>query len=171
MDRVSPANWPFIRTLAPYRRGLADALFSMLILAFVLWITFADLDVRAKAEGLRTLAEISATLLVAFGLLATSIISAAQGEPRDKRKERLGAFVGIGAAGLIGIASALVLSERAWVADPSWLEELAFGWTSASLLMSLGFIAFQADAIDSWSKPRRTGDRSRWLTRHRRRPN
>lgn len=143
----------------------------MLILASLFWSFFAALDVRPKAEVLRALAEIGATLLVAYGLVASSIISAAQAEPRKKRTERLGALVGIGATGLIGIAVALVLSERAWVIDPSWLEELAFGWTSASLLMFLVMIAFQAEAVESWEKPAPDAGRSRWLTRNRRRGN
>jgi hypothetical protein len=171
MDRLFPENWPLIRALPPYKRGVVDSLVSMLILTVVLWLCFAELDVRAKAEALRTVAEIGATLLVAYGLIASSIISAAKTEPSAKRKERLGAFVGIGTSGLIGIANALVLSERAWVSNPSWLEELAFGWTSASLLMFLVFVAFQADALESWSKPTRTEGRSRWLTRNRRRSN
>jgi hypothetical protein len=148
-----------------------EALISMLVLASTLWVSFGALDVRPRAEVLRALAEIGATLLVAYGLVANSIISAARVEPRDKHKERLGALAGIGASGLIGIAAALVLSERVWVIDPSWLEELAFGWTSASFLMFLAMIVFQADAMESWEKAAPNARRSRWLTRNRRRSN
>lgn len=108
-------------------------------------------------------------MLVAYGVVAGSIVLAAQSENRNKRKERIGALVGIGGAGLIGVAGALVLSQRTSVANPGWLEELAFGWTTSSLLMFLVFVAFQADAIDSWAKPTAIPGRSRWLTRNRRR--
>ena len=140
----------------------------MLMVASCSWLFCAWLGVRANAQTLRTLAEIGATLLVAYGVLASSIISAAQTESQNRRRERLGALVGIGGAGLIGIGSALVLSQRAWVNNPSWLEELAFGWITGSLLMFLVFVAFQADAIDSWAKPTRVAGHPRRLTRNRR---
>jgi hypothetical protein len=141
------------------------------ILSLVSWLICAKLHVRANAEVLRTLAEIGATLLVAYGVLASSIVSAAQEEPKDKRRERVGAFIGIGGAGLVGIASALVLSQRTGVANPSWLEELSFGWAASSLLMFLLIVALQAEAIDSWAKSTHVAGRSRWLTRNRRSSN
>jgi hypothetical protein len=158
-----------IRALPAYRRGLAEALIIMIMLASLSWVFFAAFHVRPGAEVLRALAQIGATLLVAYGVVASSIISAAQVEPPDKRKERLGALVGIGAAGMAAIATALVLSERACIANPNPFEEFAFGWTSAALLMFLVMVALQADALDSWKTPAPTPRRSRWLTRNRRR--
>ena len=169
MDRLFPQQWPVIRTLPPYRRGLADALIGMFIVSLCAWIACAGLDIRANAETLRALAQIGATLLVAYGVLAASIISAAQAESPDKRKERVGALAGVGGAGLIGIANAMILSQRAWVTNPSCLEELAFGWTISSLFMFLVFVTLQADAIDSWAESTPETRRSRWLSRNRRR--
>jgi cation transport ATPase len=171
MDRWLPENWFFIRGLPPYKRGLTSSLVLMLILTAISAAVFATFHVRAEAEVLRTLAVIGATLLVAYEVIASTIILKAQVESRDKRQERLGALVGIGASGMIGIANALVLSERTCVDNPGLLEELAFAWTAASLLMFLVFVAFQADAIDSWAEPPKVAGRSRWLTRNRRRPN
>jgi hypothetical protein len=169
MNCLLPQNWLVVRGLPPYRRGIAEAVILMLGLSLLAWIVCAALDIRANAQTLRTLAQIGATLLVAYGVLAASIISAAQAEAPDKRKERLGALVGIGGAGLIGIAGALILSQRAWVTNPGCLEELAFGWTIGSLLMFLLFVALQADAVDSWADSTPHARRSRWLTRNRRR--
>ncbi len=142
----------------------------MLVVASMFWLACAQLNVRANADVLRTLAEIGATLLVAYSVVASTVVSAAQAEVQEKRKERVGAFIGIGCAGLIGIASALVLSQRTWVANPSWLEELGFGWTVGSLTMFFVMVAFQADVVESWIKPAPSG-RSHWLTRNRRRSN
>lgn len=171
MDRLFPENWPLIRRLPPYRRGLIDALLGMIFISSMCWFFCAQLNVRANADVLRTLAEIGATLLVAYGIVASNVVSAAQAEVQEKRKERVGAFIGIGCAGLIGIISALVLSQRAWVANPSWLEEFGFGWTVGSLAMFFVMVAFQADVVDSWLKPTPSGGRSHWLTRNRRRSN
>lgn len=87
-----------------------------------------------SAELLRYLAAIGATLLIAHAVEASAAVRASRG--RGAAEETwVGYFVGAAGGGLLGIALALGLAERAEVGHWTWLDELAFAISIGSILM------------------------------------
>ena len=69
----------------------------------------------------------------------------------------MGFMMGIGAAGLGGIALALALSERVVAGHWIWIDKLMFGWVAGSLTILGCLIVSLPDLIDSWARKIRRG--------------
>lgn len=143
-------NLPVLRDLTPMWRGFWEA---VLLIAFVTLPACIILQVAApdpSAGTLRSLAEIGATLLIAYVVETSWIVQASRARALDERESRLGALVGIGASGLVGIVFALALAERASVHHWIWLDEIAFAWVVASLGMFGVTVVLQPLLIHEW---------------------
>jgi hypothetical protein len=69
----------------------------------------------------------------------------------------MGFIMGIGAAGLGGIALALALSERVVADHWIWIDKLLFGWVAGSLTILGCLIVSLPDLTDSWARKIRRG--------------
>jgi hypothetical protein len=119
------------------------------VIAILDWWLVSFLTMPPSPELLRNLAQIGATLLVAYGVEVGW--AARSTRSRGARKQFwVGFVVGIGSAGLLGIVGSLVISER--VAD-HWaqIDKLAFSWVVSSLGL-LGILVVSLPSIVyAWS--------------------
>jgi multisubunit Na+/H+ antiporter MnhB subunit len=143
-------NLRALRGSTPMRRGLVDAAGAILVLAGISWYLMAAVAPDPSGELLRGLSEIGATLLIAYVLEISWIVRASRARPLQEREERLGTFVGVGAAALAGICLALALSERTAVHHWTWLDELGFGFVVGPLLMVAITVAMQPLLVHEW---------------------
>ncbi len=136
--------------LTPLQRGLAEGggVVGCFGLAVLLLVAFAD--PRPSAGLLENLAQVGATLLIAYVVEISWLVKAARSTSAEERENRLGAFVGVGASGLIGIGLALALVERASIGQWSGLNDLEFGWVVGSL-STLGIVVvLQPILVHEW---------------------
>jgi hypothetical protein len=122
-------------------------IFLSLLSALLLFSLSAD---EPSPELLETLGQIGATLLIAYVLEVSWLVKASRKRPLEERENRLGAFLGIGAAGLISIAIALLLAGRADHGDWKWWDELGLGFVVGPLLMAGIVVALQPLLTHEW---------------------
>lgn len=132
------------------RRGFWEAFFLIVGLTLCLWAALLFTDPKPSPELLRSLAGLGATLFIAYAVETSWIVRATRDRDLDERQGRLGTMVGFGTAGLIGIAFALALSERAGAHHWIFLDELAFAWAVASLGMFGIVVVLQPLLIHEW---------------------
>jgi MFS family permease len=132
------------------RRGLTEGVGVILMLAAISWFVLSTVAPDPSAGLLRGLAEIGATLLIAYVLETSWIVRASRARPLEEREDRLGALLGIGAGALVGICLALALAERAAVHHWIWLDELCFGLVIGPLLMVAFTVVMQPLIIHEW---------------------
>lgn len=124
---------PLLRDLDPVRRGLGEAGFLVVGTSLIFMAGLHLAASRPSDDLLRSLAEIGATLLIAYVIEISWLVRASRGRPLDEREKRLGFFVGLGAAGLLGIALALAVAEPAGAHHWNQPDEIAFAWAVVSL--------------------------------------
>lgn len=141
---------PVLRDLTPMRRGFWEAVQLIAFLSVAVWFFLRWAAPKPSPEFLRSLAAIGGTLLIAYVVETSWIVKASRARDLDERESRLGTLVGFGAAGLVGIALALAISERASVHHWIWLDEIAFAWAVASLGMFGITVVLQPLLIHEW---------------------
>lgn len=101
----------------------------------------------------------SADLLYGFASLGTGLllayvveISWLTGRIRSASdyKRRLGAFVGIGAGGLLGVVVALLLAAHREAGHSNLLDSVGLAWVAASLAFLGGFVIVQPLLVHEW---------------------
>jgi hypothetical protein len=148
--------WDLVRRMAvnPRRKGFWLALGMNLILALLFWVMTAIASIQPTTDVLQSVAQIGATLLIAYAVEVSWAVKSPSGLSGDQ--QWMGFVMGIGAAGLMGIGLALGLSER--VADHwTWIDELLSGWVAGSLLVLGCLIVSMPDLTDSWARKIRRG--------------
>jgi hypothetical protein len=119
------------------RRGLLIA-FAWIASLTVCLIWMVDQTASEPSPGLcGTLAQVGATLLIAYAVEIAGFVKALRRRDGDQEKW-LGFVTGIGACGLAGIGVALALGER--TGDLTMVQEIGFSWAIGTIGM-LGVVA------------------------------
>lgn len=138
---------PVLRGLSPFSKGVLEAItatFACTVVSFFgLYQLFPEPDQTSAA-----LAQVGATLLVAYAVQASWVLRASRKRGPD-RENWVGIAAGIGFCALIGILLALALAAHH---EPlNWLEAFAFGWVVVANALLGGMIAFQPWAMYHWT--------------------
>jgi len=137
------------------RRGFWLALGMTLILAAIFGLIVGANSIQPTRDVLQSLAQIGATLLVAYAVETSWAVKS--GGPLGADQQWMGVVMGIGAAGLGGIALALALSERLAAGHWIWIDQLLFGWVAGSLTILGCLVVSLPDLTDSWARRIRRG--------------
>jgi hypothetical protein len=141
---------PYLRGLTPLQRGYWEAGLVVSGLAILLWVAFEMWSVDPTPGVLSSLAEIGATLLIAYVIEISWLVRASRTRRLEERESRLGALTGVGYAGLLGIGASLALSERATAHHWTWLDGLGFGFAVGSLAMLGLMVVMQPMLTHEW---------------------
>ena len=150
IPRKRSARTPNLR-----RRGFWLALGLNLFVAVLCGFLAATVSIRPTASVLQSLAQIGATLLIAYAVETSWAVKVSGALSSDQRW--MGFMMGTGAAGLGGIALALALSERIVADHWIWIDKLVFGWVAGSLTILGCLIVSLPDLTDSWARKIRRG--------------
>lgn len=133
---------PVLRGLSPLRRGFVEAVWVIFLTSAVAGYginqVFSD-----PAKVSEPLAQIGATLLVAFAVQTGWVVQASR-KRGDDRENWVGMTAGIGSCALLGILVALCLSVHTEPLD--LLEGFGFAWVVASV----GFLGVWT-ALQAWA--------------------
>jgi hypothetical protein len=150
-----PRKKPAARTPNLRRRGFWLALGANLFVAVLCAFLAATVSIQPSDSFLQSVAQIGATLLIAYAVETSWAVKISGALSSDQRW--MGFIMGIGAAGLGGIALALALSERVVADHWSWVDEFMFGWVVGSLTILGCLIVSLPDLTDSWARKIRRG--------------
>lgn len=134
-------------------RGLVEGLLALSIPLLPVAYLFGRFDIEPGSDLLLAVAQIGATLLVAFAVVVTGLVRVSHHRPRSEREERLGAFLGVGAGGLAGVFLALALSARADAGHWIWVDTALLAWIAISTLM-LGVLVVMQPLVEHEWTPR-----------------
>lgn len=138
---------PGLRHLSPMQRGLLEAFAATFGISLMSLLAvnrlFSD-----PAQASAALAQISATLLVAYAVQMSWVVQNSRQRGSD-RENWVGVTAGLGICAVLGIGMALALASHR---EPlNWLEGLGFAWVMSSSAL-LGFwIAIQPWAMYQWT--------------------
>jgi len=138
---------PVLRALSPFARGVLYAVgttFGCSLLSFYgVYQLFPE-----PAQTSEALAEINATLLVAYAVQASWVLKASRKRGSD-RENWVGVTTGVGFCALAGIVISLALAghEESYNA----LEAFAFGWAVTGTALLGVWIALQPWAMYHWT--------------------
>lgn len=137
---------PFTRSLAVWPLVLA---FLTTCVAFL-----ARGFAYPTPELMREMAEIGAALLIAYAVEVAWMAERLRSESDAERRDWLGAVVGIGLCGLLGVLTALLVAEHRAAGHRNYLDSFGLWW-SALALGSLGvFVALYPVIVTRWAQPK-----------------
>jgi amino acid transporter len=123
---------PILRSRSNLQIGSICASGAVLFLALLLSVFERKYTSEPSSELLVALAGVSATLFVAYSVVASNVVRDVRS--RDRELEyRLGALVGIGICAVIGIGVALILTEASRPLD--WPHQVALCWAGSSAVL------------------------------------
>lgn len=138
------------RRIAPSSYGALEALGGVLGLCgacFVLTLFIPVPSVRL----FQSVAQIGATLLIAFAVELTWLVKAS--EIHSRRRETWIGFVScLGLVGLSGIAASLAVVEHLAAGHENWLDRLAFAWVLSSFVVLGAVVALQPATVYAWRR-------------------
>lgn len=111
----------------------------------------AQLAEFPSEELLRYMAAIGATLLIAYAV-ETASVARSPFIRSETRENWIGAIIGGGSCGFLGIVVALALAERAKVDHWTWIDEVAFSFAAGSLLLLGAFVVALPYLAYEWSR-------------------
>jgi hypothetical protein len=138
--------------LAPLRRGAISTVASIIAMTALFTASFGALiDAAPSAELFGQLAQIGATLLVAYSV---AIVAAERQlrtkSSKDEHEDWLGFSVGAGACGLLGIILAVGLSAHRDAGHANLLDDIGLWWCVSSIGVLGLTIAILPLASYSW---------------------
>jgi hypothetical protein len=139
-----------LRRWSSIRKGAAETVGVITIGTVAATPLFASWVKRPSPGLLQTMGQIGATLLIAYVLEISWLVKASRERPLEERENRLGAFVGVGFAGLLGIAFSLALAERTSLDHWIWLDALGFSWVALSLCLLGCMVVMQPLVTHEW---------------------
>jgi hypothetical protein len=135
---------PVLRGLSPLRRGFVEAVaFISLSSALCTWVLHEFIS-EASAGLCGSLAQIGATLLVAYAVHTAWVLQNSR-KRSAQRENWVGITSGIGSCALTGIGIALLLSDPHGSLD--WIEAFGLGWAFISVAFLGIWIALQPWAM------------------------
>jgi hypothetical protein len=148
---VEESFWrlPGLRRLTPKLRGAVAAAAVIGALAALFWLTLRSWAPRPSADLLQTMAQIGATLLIAYAVEMSWLLKTSQ-KRGPNRENWIGFVVGLGGCALIGIVISLGLAERSAVNHWIWLDEWVFSLAVGSLTMLGIVVVLLPDFIYNW---------------------
>jgi hypothetical protein len=144
---------PLLRALSPLGRG------ALMAISLVVLVTFGSMwavhqSASEPSPGLcSTLAQLGATLLVAFVIETGSLIRGLGRRGRNP-ETLVGLLSGLGSCGLFGVAVAWSLSQHSGALQP--LEEIGFAWSIGSIGLLGGLVAVMPYMMYDWVHAART---------------
>lgn len=135
-------------------RALLGAAFLVLAGSLALLPIVDVLDLGPSPELLRALAQVGATLLIAYAVEVSWLLKVSSGR-NGHRAGWVGYATGVGACGLLGLTLALVLSE----ADTSSLglgSQFLLAWVAFSLALLGLLVALLPLLVYEWAHAART---------------
>jgi hypothetical protein len=120
------------------RRGLLEAAAATVFMSLLLLPAAYEYADDPSADLLRNIAQIGATLLVAYGVEISWFLKESRRRGAD-RENWVGVSCGLGTCGLLGIGLALGLTAH----DGSFtlIQEFVFTWSIMSMAMLGSFVA------------------------------
>jgi hypothetical protein len=126
-----------VRRFSPFHLGIVEWLALVTLLATCLATVFQH-EAYPSSELMRSIAEVGATLFVAWIVQATWMSTQSE-RHGDDRENWLGGTAGLGIAGLVGIAISLLVAAHREAGHGSFLDWLGIWWGTVSL-SALGFL-------------------------------
>lgn len=139
---------PVLRGLSPLRRGLVEAFWVTLVGSLgVLPLTHIYAS-RPSEALLTSIAQVGATLLVAYGVEISWFLKESRKRGTD-RENWVGIASGVGLSGVLGIGCALAIGGTG--GDFTLIQEFALAWSIISVSL-LGLLAALGPlAVYEWS--------------------
>jgi hypothetical protein len=116
---------------APLWRGFLEGFAVVFFISICLFPVVDRVAPHPRTELLNGLAQVGATLLVAYAVETSWFVKVSHARGGD-RENWVGFAAALGVSGVLGIGSALALSGHG-DGSRSWIEEFGFGWSVSSL--------------------------------------
>lgn len=144
--------WEALRGKEPIERGLKYAIgvtvALVVLMDLLLFLTGLE---PPSADLQQALAQIGATLLIAYVVETAWIVQVTKAQPKGDKEERLGVTMGFGAVALVGITASLLLAGHAEAGYRNWLDEIGFGFVIGPLLMIGTIVVLQPMLTYEWT--------------------
>lgn len=129
-------------------KGVLEALLALLggTIAIMLLVHAVPDPSTDLLDGI---ANLGTGLLLAYVVEISWLTARMRWEPDYER--RLGAFVGIGTGGLVGVAMALLLAAHRAAGHSNLLDSVGLSWVVASLAILGGVVVVQPPLVHEWS--------------------
>lgn len=131
---------PGLASLEPIPKGALLALVSVGAFTLAGYFVLSSIP-AASPEMLRTLALIGASFVLAYAVEAAWLVTNV--ELTEDHEEWLGFLTGVGVAGLLAIAFALLLAEHRALGHRNAIDDLGLGWIVGSLAILGGILVLQ----------------------------
>jgi putative flippase GtrA len=138
---------PVMRGLSPFARGILGAVATTLGCSLLSFFGLNQLFPEPDQTS-ASLAQIGATLLVAYAVQMSWVLKASRKRGSD-RENWVGVTTGVGSCALLGIVVSLALAGHH--ESYNRLEAFAFGWAVVSSALLGIWIAFQPWAMYHWT--------------------
>lgn len=135
-------------SLSPIRKGILEAV-CLVAGACVFFLPFAYVLPAPSSELMNGVANLGTGLLLAFVVEAAWATS--QMREADDYEERLGAFVGLALAGLIGVVVALLISAHRAAGHANLLDAAGLAWIAVSVGILGGVVVVQPILVHEWT--------------------
>jgi hypothetical protein len=145
--REFPWNLPLLRRLSPQQRGLAAAVAVVVVISALVFPAVSRFVHEPSATLCGNLAQIGATLLVAYALEMSWVLKISRRRSRG-RENWVGVVSGFGLCALAGIGVALGLEDHAGFGT---FAQLAFSWSAASIGFLGALIAVIPVLVHEWT--------------------
>jgi hypothetical protein len=129
-------------------KGALEALLA-LVVSTIAGTLVASVVPHPSDDLLKGFASLGTGLLLAYVVEISWLTTRMRREPDYER--RLGAFVGIGAGGLVGVVIALLLSAHRAAGHSNLLDSIGLSWVAVSLAFLGGFVIIQPLLVHEWS--------------------
>lgn len=133
MEKLNPFHWTALlrRRFNPFHLGLATWLAMVTYLAAMLALTVGR-AAYPSANLMQTFAQIAATLLVGWVVMAVWMVARVERDG-DDREEWLGGTTGLGVGGLAGLAVALLVAAHREAGHANFLDRFGCWWAVISI--------------------------------------
>jgi Kef-type K+ transport system membrane component KefB len=142
-------NLPGFRRISRIGRATIEAVVATTLAAAASLIVVFGWHLDPSPEAAGTLAQVGATILVAYGVEASWLLKSSHVRSRN-REAGVGTASGIAFCGLIGIACAVALSSEGHNSQ-SVFQKLLLGWILASFLFLGVFVALVPNLVYDWT--------------------
>jgi uncharacterized membrane protein YfcA len=139
---------PVLRGLSPVRRGFVQIFAALGFSTTICWPFLYWAHPKIPAETFDAVAQIGATLLIAYAVETSWWLKASRRRSGD-RENWVGYASGIGLGGFMGVVVSLALSTNPL--DLSWFESYWMTWAFFTLLLLGGLVATLPLLIYEWT--------------------
>ncbi|MFT3862719.1 MAG: hypothetical protein QM729_00475 [Solirubrobacterales bacterium] len=139
---------PLLRRVSPMRKGAIPAVAGAIVISVCTYAVLSYFSTSPSPELAGDLAQIGATLLVAYGVEVSWLVKASRARGAD-RENWIGFVAALAFCGLLGIGVALGLSGLH--GSMTWFERCLFAWSVSTLGLLGAFVALSPAISYDWS--------------------